>query len=91
MPNFSAGAYNRRMAGAFVKDGSGDIFVAHRGRLTKGNAGLPKDKVFRELAASNVEAADSQLEVAAELRLGAKSIRQAQELICFAQLAHFSL
>lgn len=57
--NFPAGTYNRRMAGAFVKDGSGDIFVAHRGKLTKGNAGLPKDKVFREFAASTVEADDN--------------------------------
>lgn len=57
--NFPAGTYNRRMAGAFVKDGSGDIFVAHRGKLTKGKAGLPKDKVFREFAASAVEAADN--------------------------------
>jgi len=57
--NFPAGTYNRRMAGAFVKDGRGDIFVAHRGKLTKGNAGLPKDKVFREFAASAVEATDN--------------------------------
>lgn len=56
--NFPAGSYNRRMAGAFVRDSSGDIFVAHRGKLTKGKAGLPKDKVFREFAASTVEAAD---------------------------------
>lgn len=57
--NFPAGTYNRRMAGAFVRDGRGDIFVAHRGKLTKGNAGLPKDKVFREFAAATVEAADN--------------------------------
>lgn len=57
--NFPAGSYNRRMAGAFVKDSSGDIFVAHRGKLTKGKAGLPKDKVFREFAASTVEANDN--------------------------------
>lgn len=57
--NFPAGSYNRRMAGAFVRDGNGDIFVAHRGKLTKGNAGLPKHKVFREFAASAVEAADN--------------------------------
>lgn len=56
--NFPAGSYNRRVAGAFVKDRSGDVFVAHRGKLTKGNAGLPKDKVFREFAASTVEADD---------------------------------
>lgn len=57
--NFPAGTYNRRMAGAFVRDGHGDIFLAHRGKLTKGHAGLPKDKVFREFAASVVEAADN--------------------------------
>ena len=57
--NFPAGTYNRRMAGAFVRDSSGHIFVAHRGKLTKGNAGLPKDKVFREFAASAVEADDN--------------------------------
>ncbi|WP_080693437.1 hypothetical protein [Pseudomonas chlororaphis] len=57
--NFPEGSYNRRMAGAFVRDGSGDIFVAHRGKLTKGNAGLPKGKVFREFAASTVEASDN--------------------------------
>lgn len=56
--NFPAGTYNRRMAGAFIKDGSGDVFVAHRGKLTKGS-GLPKDKVFREFAASTVEASDN--------------------------------
>ncbi|MBS0495572.1 MAG: hypothetical protein JSS31_16845 [Proteobacteria bacterium] len=57
--NFPARTYSRRMAGAFVRDGSGDIFVAHRGKLTKGNAGLPTDKVFREFAAFAVEAADN--------------------------------
>ena len=57
--NFPTGTYNRRVAGAFVRDGGGDIFVAHRGKLTKGNAGLPKDKVFREFAASAVEADDN--------------------------------
>lgn len=57
--NFPAGTYNRRMAGAFVKDGSGEVFVAHRGKLTKGNAGLPKDKVFREFAGRTVEATDN--------------------------------
>ncbi len=56
--NFPASTYNRRMAGAFVRDSNGDIFVAHRGKLSKGKAGLPKAKVFREFAASTVEAAD---------------------------------
>jgi hypothetical protein len=59
--NFPAATYNRRMAGAFVRDGNGDFFIAHRGKLTKGNAGLPKDLVFREFAARTVDAEDSGL------------------------------
>ncbi len=57
--NFPAETYNRRLAGAFVRDGQGDIFIAHRGRLTKGKAGLPKDKVFREFASQKVDAEDA--------------------------------
>lgn len=56
--NFPAGTYNRRMAGAFVTDESGDVLVAHRGKLTKGKAGLRKAKVFREFASRAVEADD---------------------------------
>lgn len=57
--NFPAGTYNRRMAGAFVKDTSGEVFIAHRGKLTKGKAGLPKAQVFREFAPWTVEAEDA--------------------------------
>lgn len=57
--NFPAGTYNRRMAGAFVKDASGEVFIAHRGKLTKGKAGLPKAQVFREFAPWTVEAEDA--------------------------------
>lgn len=56
--NFPAGDYNRKMAGAFVTDINGDIFVAHRGKLTKGRAGLKKAKVFREFASRTIEARD---------------------------------
>ena len=56
--NFPAGTYNRRMAGAFVIDKNGDVLVAHRGKLTKGKAGLKKAKVFREFASRAVEADD---------------------------------
>ena len=56
--NFPATKYHRLIAGAFVKDEYGDIFVAHRGKLTKGKAGLPKDRVFREFAARTVYADD---------------------------------
>lgn len=44
--NFPKEKYSRAPAGAFVQDAFGDIFVAHRGKLTKGNAGLPKDLVL---------------------------------------------
>lgn len=57
--NFPAGTYNRRRAGAFVKDASGEVFIAHRGKLTKGKAGLPKAQVFREFAPWTVEAEDA--------------------------------
>ncbi len=56
--NFPTGTYNRRMAGAFVKDSKGDVFIAHRGKLTKGRAGLKKAKVFREFASRTIEAHD---------------------------------
>lgn len=59
--NFPAGTYNRRMAGAFVTDKHGEVLVAHRGKLTKGKAGLPKAKVFREFASLTVEADDQGL------------------------------
>lgn len=85
--NFPAGTYNRRMAGAFVRDGSGDIFVAHRGKLTKGNAGLPKDKVFREFAASAVEAADNGKTTRVILIAGLKDPELADRLWEFAEEA----
>ncbi|MGX5652726.1 hypothetical protein ACWKW4_20920 [Hydrogenophaga borbori] len=59
--NFPANSYNRRMAGAFVIDEHGHTLVAHRGKLTKGKAGLHKTKVFREFASRVVEADDKGL------------------------------
>lgn len=59
--NFPAGEYNRKMAGAFVKDAEDNVFLAHRGKLTKGKAGLPKDKVFREFASLVITADDGPL------------------------------
>lgn len=44
--NFPKDKYSRAPAGAFIQDASGEIFVAHRGKLTKGNAGLPMDLVL---------------------------------------------
>lgn len=57
--NFPAGIYNRRMAGVFVIDENDDVLVAHRGKLTKGRAGLPKAKVLREFASRTVEVEDN--------------------------------
>lgn len=85
--NFPAGVYNRRMAGAFVRDRSGDVFLAHRGKLTKGNAGLPKDKVFREFAASTVQAADNGLTKRMILIAGIKDPELVDHLWDFAQEA----
>lgn len=85
--NFPAGTYNRRTAGVFVKDGRGDIFVAHRGKLTKGNAGLPKDKVFREFAATTVEAADNGKTSRVILIAGLKAPDLADRLWVFAEEA----
>jgi hypothetical protein len=59
--NFPAGKYNRMMAGAFVMDEGGNVFLAHRGKLTKGRAGLPKNKVFREFASLTIMADDGPL------------------------------
>lgn len=56
--NFPARTYNRKVAGAFVTDSKGDVFIAHRGKLTKGRAGLKKAKVFREFASRTIEAHD---------------------------------
>lgn len=56
--NFPRNLYNRKMAGAFVTDIEEKVFVAHRGKLTKGKAGLPKEKVFREFASRVISADD---------------------------------
>lgn len=56
--NFPADDYTRRVAGSFVTDEHGDVFIAHRGKLTRGHAGLEKHRVFREFAAQTIEAQD---------------------------------
>ncbi|WP_334187833.1 hypothetical protein [Noviherbaspirillum sp.] len=56
--NLPRHTYNRRLAGAFVKDINGDVFLAHRGKLTKGRAALSKASVFREFSSRLVEADD---------------------------------
>lgn len=44
--NFPKKSYKRTYAGAFVRDESGRFFVAHRGKLTRGKAGLAKEQVL---------------------------------------------
>lgn len=44
--NFPAEEYNRNLAGAFVKDEDGEVFLAHRGKLTKGMGALKKNLVL---------------------------------------------
>ena len=56
--HFPAGEYNRRTAGAFIKDATGTVFVGHRGKLTKGMGALKQRDTFREFAPRVVEAQD---------------------------------
>lgn len=56
--NFPAEKYSRAFAGAFVEDAAGQVFVAHRGKLTKGKAGLKKEEVLREFSPQLIEADD---------------------------------
>lgn len=47
--NFPSGRFSRQKGGAFVKDESGRVFLAHRGIVAKGNARLNKEDLFRSL------------------------------------------
>ncbi|MDE2463318.1 MAG: hypothetical protein KGO02_06365 [Alphaproteobacteria bacterium] len=58
--NFPAKEYSRKLAGAFVADAEGKIFIAHRGRLTKGRAALKQRDVFREFSANLIDADDNE-------------------------------
>lgn len=57
--NFPRGLYKRSFAGAFVRDASGEVLVAHRGKLSRGRAALKVTKVLREFGPSVVEANDN--------------------------------
>lgn len=48
--NFPKKTYSRSYAGAFVRDTSGEVFLAHRGKLTKGKAGLQKNLVLSQFS-----------------------------------------
>lgn len=47
--NFPKGHFSRMKGGAFVKDSTGRVFLAHRGIITKGTARLSKQKVLQEM------------------------------------------
>lgn len=59
--NFPSSVYDRSLAGAFVVDSSGEVFLAHRGHLTRGTK-LKKNDVLKEFAARSVWAEDSDQE-----------------------------
>lgn len=56
--NFPSNFYERSLAGAFVVDSSGEVFLAHRGHLTRGTK-LKKSDVLKEFAARSVWAEDA--------------------------------
>ena len=69
--NFPESTYNRRVAGVFVKDSKGGIYLAHRGNLTMGGGlknkhdgpkkkkgGLSKNDVLREFSSWIIKAED---------------------------------
>jgi hypothetical protein len=56
--NFPLGAYNKRMAGAFVRDRNNEVFIAHRGKLTRGRAAMHQADVLNEFASMTIEAQD---------------------------------
>lgn len=58
--NFPAEKYHRRLGGAFIVDHRGNVFLAHTGKLTKGNAGLKKSKVLDAFSTQVIEAHDNE-------------------------------
>lgn len=59
--NFPADKYTRALAGAFLRDSHGKVWVAHRGKLTKGMGGLPMDKVLDEFGSRVITAKDKRV------------------------------
>lgn len=62
--NFPADTYSRKPAGAFIKDAEGNVFLAHRGDLTKGKGRLKKKHVLREFASQLIIAEDDSKDTA---------------------------
>ncbi|MNO43869.1 hypothetical protein D3C76_340990 [compost metagenome] len=84
--NFPKATYKRSYAGAFVRDDTGAIFVAHRGKLTKGKAGLQKSKVLSQFSTC-VEAVDGNQTSQVILIAGLDDPHIIDKLFAFAQEA----
>lgn len=84
--NFPKESYTRLYAGAFVRDGAGEIFLAHRGKLTKGNAGLRKNLVLAQFS-NCVDAQDGNQTNRVILIAGLDEPDMIDKLFAFAQEA----
>ncbi|WP_017517014.1 hypothetical protein ACQCLI_12815 [Pseudomonas nitroreducens] len=84
--NFPKETCSRLYAGAFVRDATGEIFLAHRGKLTKGKAGLPKDLVLSQFS-NCVDARDGKQTNRVILIAGLNEPDMIDKLFAFAQEA----
>lgn len=84
--NFPKESYVRSYAGAFVRDASGAIFLAHRGKLTKGKAGLRKDLVLSQFSTC-IDARDGNQMSRVILIAGLEQPDMIDKLFAFAQEA----
>ncbi|WP_459703857.1 hypothetical protein [Stutzerimonas marianensis] len=84
--NFPKESYTRLYAGAFVRDGAGEIFLAHRGKLTKGKAGLRKNLVLSQFS-NSVDAQDGNQTSKVILIAGLDEPDMIDKLFAFAQEA----
>lgn len=84
--NFPKETYSRLYAGAFVRDATGEIFLAHRGKLTKGKAGLQKDLVLSQFS-NCVDAQDGKQTNRVILIAGLHEPDMIDKLFAFAQEA----
>lgn len=56
--NFPAKKFTRAVGGVFLEDEKGHIYIAHRGKLTRGHGGLKKQEVLNEFFERLVDAED---------------------------------
>ncbi|MDN3238045.1 hypothetical protein QWJ10_22885 [Pseudomonas sp. WAC2] len=84
--NFPNELYKRLYAGTFVRDRAGEIFLAYRGRLTKGKAGLRKNLVLAQFS-NSVDAQDGNQTNRVILIAGLDEPDMIDKLFAFAQEA----